>query len=85
MARPLRIEFAGAWYHVTARGNERRAIFRSDVDRKRFVELLAECCRRFALRLHAYVLMANHYHLIVETPEGQKGSVCESRQKLAGR
>ncbi len=69
MARPIRIEIPGGWYHVMARGNERRAIFRDDHDRQRFVELLAEWVERFGLRLHAWVLMDNHYHLLVETPE----------------
>ncbi len=69
MARPLRIEYPGAWYHVTARGNERRAIFRSARDREHFIELLEVCVARFSLRLHAYVLMSNHYHLLLETPE----------------
>src|SRR5687768_14349868 len=68
MARALRVEFPGAWYHVTARGNERRLIFRGERDRRHFLDLLGECCGRFNLRLHAYVLMPNHYHLIVETP-----------------
>ena len=68
MARPVRIEIPGGWYHVTARGNERRRIFADDKDRGRFVELLAEWVERFGLRLHAYVLMDNHYHLLVETP-----------------
>ena len=67
MARPVRIEVAGGWYHVTARGNERRAIFRDDQDRRHFLELLEAWVRRFGLRLHAYVLMDNHYHLLVET------------------
>ena len=66
MARPLRIEQAGCWYHVTARGNERRDIFRDDTDRRHFVELLGQAVSMFALRLHAYVLMPNHYHLLVE-------------------
>lgn len=70
MARPLRIEYPGACYHVTARGNERRAIFRSDCDRVRLIELLGECAGRFSLRLQAYVLMSNHYHLLLETPKG---------------
>ncbi len=70
MARPLRVEYLGAWYHVTARGNERRAIFRSDRDRVRLIELLGECAARFSLRLHGYVLMTNHYHLLLETPAG---------------
>ena len=69
MARPLRIERIGAWYHLTGRGNERRAIFRDDRDRQHFCELLAEMVERFRLRLHAYVLMDNHYHVIVELTE----------------
>jgi REP-associated tyrosine transposase len=66
MARPLRIEQSGGWYHVTSRGNERRAIYRQDRDREHFCQLLAELSTRFAVRLHAYVLMDNHYHLMVE-------------------
>jgi len=66
MARPLRIEQAGGWYHITTRGNERRAIFRSDRDREHFLEVLAEMTRRFGVRLHAYVLMDNHYHLLLQ-------------------
>jgi len=69
MARPLRIDITGGRYHVTARGNERRAIFRQDSDRLHFLELLSEWPARFGLRVHAYVLMDNHYHLVVETPE----------------
>jgi len=70
MARPLRIDIPGAWYHVTARGNERRPIFRGDRDFARLVEILEEMVGRYRLRLHGYVLMENHYHLIVETPGG---------------
>jgi REP element-mobilizing transposase RayT len=69
MARPLRIEVPGCFYHVTARGNERRAIFRADADRRRFLELLGESTARFDLRLHAYVLMDNHYHLLLQLRE----------------
>lgn len=69
MARPLRIEREGGWYHVTARGNERQKIYRDDRDRRHFLELLAELVDRFGLRLHVYVLMANHYHLLVELRE----------------
>ena len=69
MARALRIERPGARYHVTARGNERRNIYRNDSDRAHFLKLLAEASERFALRVHAYVLMDNHFHLLVETPE----------------
>ena len=63
------MEFPGAWYHVTARGNERKAIFRQDGDRRHFVDLLGELVGRHRLVLHSYGLMENHYHLIVETPE----------------
>ena len=69
MARPLRVDIRNGWYHVTARGNERRAVFRDDQDRRRFLELLEEWVERFGLRLHAYVLMDNHYHLLVQTPQ----------------
>lgn len=69
MARPLRIEFAGALYHVTARGNERRDIFFSDDDRSRFLGTLSEVCSRFNWRCHAYCQMTNHYHLLVETAD----------------
>ena len=69
MARPLRIERAGEWYHVTARGNERREIYRDERDRRHFVELVEEMVGRFRLRVHAYVLMNNHYHQMVELGE----------------
>lgn len=69
MARPLRIERAGAWYHVTARGIERRAIFADDRDRRHWLELLPEAVTLFNLMVHGYVLMANHYHLMMETRE----------------
>jgi putative transposase len=71
MARPLRIEYEGAHYHVTTRGNERKAIFRDDIDRRKFIELVAGAVEQFDLRIHAYVLMDNHYHLMVES--GQTG------------
>jgi REP-associated tyrosine transposase len=66
MARALRIERAGGWYHLTARGNERREIFYQDSDRRHFLELLQGLVEVFRVRLHAYVLMANHYHLLLE-------------------
>jgi uncharacterized RDD family membrane protein YckC len=69
MARPVRIERPGAWYHVTARGNERRPIYWDNRDRRRFCEALGEAVGTFGLKLHAYVLMENHFHLLVETPE----------------
>src|SRR5206468_9907300 len=69
MARPLRIERPGGWYHITARGNERRPIFRDDREREHFCQLLAEMVDSFHVRLHGYVLMDNHYHLILELRE----------------
>jgi REP element-mobilizing transposase RayT len=59
MARPLRIEKPGGWYHVSVRGNERKSIFRDDRDRRHFLEVLAEMVARFRFRLHGYVLMNN--------------------------
>jgi REP-associated tyrosine transposase len=67
MARPLRIEYPGAHYHVTSRGNERKAIFKDDTDREKFLDLVGRSVEHFELRLHAYVLMENHYHLLIET------------------
>lgn len=68
MARPLRIEYPGAIYHVLSRGDRREAIFKSDRDRELFLELLARTCRRTGWQIHAYCLMGNHFHLVVETP-----------------
>jgi len=70
MARPIRVEFAGAVYHVMARGNERREIFRDGRDRHLFLETLAEVVPRFGVRLYAYCLMPNHHHLLLSTPRG---------------
>jgi putative transposase len=68
MARALRVEFQGAIYHVTARGNERRAIYRNDRDCARFLETVSKNVQAHHIRLYAYVLMGNHYHLLLETP-----------------
>ena len=70
MARAPRIEFEGAVYHVTARGNERRSIYRSDEDRRLFLETLEQMRVRFGIILHCFCLMPNHFHLVVETPLG---------------
>jgi putative transposase len=70
MARPLRVEFPGGIYHVTARGNGRQPIFEDDADRGRFLTVLASVVGRYHVLCHAYCLMGNHYHLLVETPEG---------------
>ncbi len=69
MARPLRIEFPGGLYHVTARGNGRLAIFADDTDRERFLLVLTSVVSRYHVFCHAYCLMDNHYHMLLETPE----------------
>jgi REP element-mobilizing transposase RayT len=70
MARPLRIEYDGALYHITSRGNERKPIFKDDGDRELFLTTLGEVSERFHWICHAYCLMDNHYHLVIETPDG---------------
>ena len=70
MARPLRIEYPGAVYHVTARGNATNDIFHSDTDRDTFLKILSGVVKRYNWLCHAYCLMDNHYHLLVETPDG---------------
>ena len=69
MARPLRIQFRGGLYHVTARGNGRQTLFADDADRERFLIVLTRAVARYRLLCHAYCLMGNHYHLLLETPE----------------
>jgi putative transposase len=69
MARALRLEYAGAVYHVTSRGNEGKRLFRDRRDRERFQEVLTEAVRRYRWIVSAATLMGNHYHLVVETPE----------------
>ncbi len=68
MARPLRVEFEGAVYHVTSRGNAGQKIFLNDRDRFRFLDVLGEAVEQFGWICHAYCLMPNHYHLLIETP-----------------
>lgn len=70
MARPLRIEFPGAVYHITSRGNDKKDIFRADRDREDFLNILRDVISRYNWLCHAYCLMNNHYHLLVETPDG---------------
>jgi putative transposase len=69
MARQIRIEYPGAVYHVMARGNRKGLIFLDNKDRYRFLDTLADVCARTGFKIHAYVLMPNHYHLLLETPE----------------
>jgi REP element-mobilizing transposase RayT len=70
MARPLRIELAGGLYHVTSRGDRREDIYVNDEDRSEWVRVFGEVCERFNWRCHAYCLMTNHYHIVVETADG---------------
>jgi putative transposase len=70
MSRPLRIEYAEAVYHVTFRGNGRRPIFKDDKDRGMLLNILEEVNDRYHWLCHAYCLMNNHYHLVIETPDG---------------
>ncbi|MBN1663702.1 MAG: transposase [Deltaproteobacteria bacterium] len=70
MARPLRIVYPGAFYHVTSRGNEQKKIFLTDGDRKQFLSYLKSATERYRASIHCYCLMQNHYHLLLETAEG---------------
>jgi REP element-mobilizing transposase RayT len=69
MARPLRINIAGGWYHITSRGQRRQPIFHDDKDRAEFLYRLEEATKRYGVQVHAYVLMSNHYHLLIRTPK----------------
>jgi REP element-mobilizing transposase RayT len=75
MGRPLRIEYPHAFYHITVRGNERKDIFRSAGDREQFLSYLASATERYRAVIHVYCLMSNHYHLLLETPEGNLSQV----------
>ena len=70
MARPLRISFPGALYHVTSRGDNRGTIYWDDSDRRRWLEILGNVCERKNWVCHSYCQMTNHYHIVIETPEG---------------
>jgi REP element-mobilizing transposase RayT len=69
MARPLRIQYPGAYYHVMNRGNRREDIFVDDTDRSRFVDALVDSCETFSVKLIAYVLMNNHFHLLIQNTQ----------------
>lgn len=69
MARPLRIDVRGGWYHVTSRGHNREALFLDGGDRAHLLELLEAATTRYGVEVHAYVLMPNHYHLLLRTPD----------------
>ena len=68
MPRPLRIEYAGAIYHLMNRGDHREEIVRDDKDRERFLVTLGQACEKTGWQVHAYCLMSNHFHLVLETP-----------------
>ena len=75
MARPLRIEYAGAFYHITSRGNERKDIFKNERDFERFLTYLETAVQRYKAVIHVYCLMSNHYHLLLETPMGNLSQI----------
>jgi len=75
MARPLRIEFPGAYYHIMNRGLARQRIFADRVDRLRFLQLLGDCHEMWGIRILAYCLLENHYHLLLQTAEGNLSRV----------
>ena len=75
MARPLRIEYPGALYHVTSRGNEQKDVFKSRRDRDQFLSYLESAVERFGVVIHAWCLMSNHYHLLLETPDGNLSQI----------
>jgi len=70
MARPLRIQYPGAYYHLTCRGNDRKRIFGDDKDKEKFLKLLENSLDVYQVNLYSYVLMTNHFHLLVQTPLG---------------
>jgi len=75
MARPLRIAYPGAFYHVTSRGNEQKDVFKSQRDREKFLDYLATATERYGAVIHVYCLMSNHYHLLLETPAGNLSQI----------
>jgi len=77
MGRSLRIEYPGAHYHVTSRGNDRKDVFKSQKDRVRFLSYLESAVSRYDAVIHAYCLMGNHYHLLLETPSGNLSKIMQ--------
>ena len=75
MSRPLRIEYPNAFYHITSRGNERQKIFKSNKDRERFIGYLESASERYQAIIHAYCLMHNHYHILLQTPAGNLSQI----------
>ena len=77
MARALRIQFPGAFYHVTSRGNERQPVFKSSTDREKFLSYLESATERYGAVVHGYCLLDNHYHLFLETPLGNLARIMQ--------
>jgi putative transposase len=75
MARALRITFPGAFYHVTSRANERKAVFKRQRDREKFLEFLESATQRYDALIYAYCMMDTHYHLLLETPCGNLSQI----------
>ncbi|MCP4652966.1 MAG: transposase [Candidatus Omnitrophica bacterium] len=75
MSRPLRIEYKNAWYHVLSRGRRKEKIFFNDGDYYYFLKTLSESVEQFSVKIHAYSLMPNHYHLLIQTPEANLSQV----------
>jgi len=83
MTRPLRIDVKDGWYHVSARGIERREIFDGSLDNEHFLEILKECVNRYKIKVHAYCLMDNHYHLLIQTPHANASKAVTRTEKRA--
>jgi REP element-mobilizing transposase RayT len=79
MARPIRIDVENGWYHVTARGIERRTIFTEEGDDEHFLSLLEEMSDRYEVGIHGYALMGNHYHLLIQTPRANASRATQLR------
>lgn len=75
MGRPLRINYPGAFYHITSRGNERKSIYQTNRDYERFISYLESATERYGANIHCFCLMTNHYHLLLETPRGNLQSI----------
>src|SRR4051812_12351362 len=82
MTRPLRLEFSGAVYHVTSRGDRQQTIYQDDADRVAWLEILGLVCVRFNFVIHSFCQMTNHYHLVVETADG---NLSQGMRQLNGR
>jgi REP element-mobilizing transposase RayT len=75
VARPLRIEYPGAFYHITSRGNELKDVFKSQKDREKFLSYFDSATLRYGAVIHVYCMMSNHYHILMETPEGNLSQI----------